>query len=693
MQKYMGKEYEISQLYAMLRSTQRKVGSAKWWTNFKVIQGERAVLLECVLCGDHLSASNPSQRAGTHFKPGVCRGLAPKPPAAAPADVADVEELEEGGSSSSITTSNKRAAAGPAGIGGYRITADQENRATQCLARFFFKSSVALHLIEQPDLVEAFATLGVTLPGRKALSTTHLDREHARVSESVLAAVQALPLVQLATDGWKRRYAGGGTPLINVMALHPQGGSSFIKVATAAGAVKDSPWIAKEHLAWAKEVGGKEEGWEQRILGVVMDNTKANRGALASMKALHPQWLLLGCQAHALALLIKDLANPDRCTWTAKVYSSALMMSNVINGNEKVRAALRTKQLATPPNKAMAIATHCPTRFAIVHFIGRDLIASKAAIQSLVLDDDAWAAATNDCTHAAEFKAAAVGISGRGRGAFNFYADLEQLNKLVQPICDAIHQLEADAPRLSQMLPIWRQLLTHAQTFDALGRNSGGGAAVPAGRTAAGGGAAAAAGASAARAVLPLFKDRFTKHYDSAWAAAYVVDPIHATRVEATGEWFLPFTQLSNDELAGATGCLMELAGEDADKVEEELGELELGALPVAMARFLPALTTRREVEGKVVLASNSKRQNWWALRGALSFPHLSKVAVKLLSFHVTSCATERNWSLWGNIYVKGRNRLALERAEKLVMIRGNAKSIDHRTSEEEVVLSLLGEK
>ena len=50
-------------------------------------------------------------------------------------------------------------------------------------------------------------------------------------------------------------------------------------------------------------------------------------------------------------------------------------------------------------------------------------------------------------------------------------------------------------------------------------------------------------------------------------------------------------------------------------------------------------------------------------------------------------------WSLWGNIYIKGRNRLALQRAEKLVMIRGNAKNVEHRRSEEEVVLSLLAEK
>jgi hypothetical protein len=48
----------------------------------------------------------------------------------------------------------------------------------------------------------------------------------------------------------------------------------------------------------------------------------------------------------------------------------------------------------------------------------------------------------------------------------------------------------------------------------------------------------------------------------------------------------------------------------------------------------------------------------------------ISTLAVRLLYFHVTSCATERNWSFWGNIYVNGRNRLGLERAGMIVYIR-----------------------
>jgi hypothetical protein len=39
---------------------------------------------------------------------------------------------------------------------------------------------------------------------------------------------------------------------------------------------------------------------------------------------------------------------------------------------------------------------------------------------------------------------------------------------------------------------------------------------------------------------------------------------------------------------------------------------------------------------------------------------------------HTTSCASERNWYIWGHIYSKTRSRLAIERAEKLVFIKQN---------------------
>jgi len=59
-----------------------------------------------------------------------------------------------------------------------------------------------------------------------------------------------------------------------------------------------------------------------------------------------------------------------------------------------------------------------------------------------------------------------------------------------------------------------------------------------------------------------------------------------------------------------------------------------------------------------------------------------------LLSAHVTSCSSERIWLLFGNIFSKTKNRLALERAKKLSYICSNSDS-GGTVADEEVALSL----
>ena len=65
-------------------------------------------------------------------------------------------------------------------------------------------------------------------------------------------------------------------------------------------------------------------------------------------------------------------------------------------------------------------------------------------------------------------------------------------------------------------------------------------------------------------------------------------------------------------------------------------------------------------------------RLGWGETTASSSVPWLAKGGQALLPRHVTTCSAERNWSVWGNVYTKARNRLAVERAEKLVFIAGN---------------------
>jgi hypothetical protein len=67
----------------------------------------------------------------------------------------------------------------------------------------------------------------------------------------------------------------------------------------------------------------------------------------------------------------------------------------------------------------------------------------------------------------------------------------------------------------------------------------------------------------------------------------------------------------------------------------------------------------RQNNEGPVLLGSKSNRQEVpaaairirvWRKFGD-SMPELPAVAVRLMSAHATSAATERIWSLWGRMY------------------------------------------
>jgi hypothetical protein len=127
--------------------------------------------------------------------------------------------------------------------------------------------------------------------------------------------------------------------------------------------------------------------------------------------------------------------------------------------------------------------------------------------------------------------------------------------------------------------------------------------------------------------------------------------------------------------------------------VQAEFTRLKLSPLPAAMAKDLPTLVQRTDgADGVVKVASAEMRRGWWDVHSA-HFPHISAVAIKLLSFHVTSCATERNWSIWGRLCTKTTNRRLLERAAKLVTIMASRTGSAAAADAEEELMALLAQE
>ena len=396
---------------------------------------------------------------------------------------------------------------------------------------FFYTSETPFHKVENDFLRQAFQILGCNIPHRRELAGKLLEdaynRVKARVDEDLarVCTEEALVYMALATDGWRKKAAGQGAPLTNVLLLMPNGGSIFLKVINTAGMRKNAQWVVDQHVDLAKEV---TSGKPERLIGVLMDNTKTNLAAMKKLQEKYPTWLCLGCFAHGLALLIKDLAGLSKkqhAPAVASMLATTNTMANVINDCEAIRTLLHKFQVDLLGER-LAVDVSVPTRFGSHYFVHVSMRRNERPIKAMLVDDE-WD----------NVKGGSVNSSVFDKCRGSFWSTVQRVEELIKPVSDAIHQAEADRPLLSQLLRIYNTLVMHAKAWAARPD-------VP---------------ASLSRGVVAAFERRFELHYDPAWAAAFLVDPLFA--VNTDGNWGMPFSELTSQQLRDAKVCITRFVG------------------------------------------------------------------------------------------------------------------------------------
>ncbi|KAJ9508861.1 hypothetical protein QJQ45_028178 [Haematococcus lacustris] len=233
---------------------------------------------------------------------------------------------------------------------------------------------------------------------------------------------------------------------------------------------------------------------------------------------------------------------------------------------------------------------------------------------------------------------------------------LKLVIKLMKPISNAIHRLEADAPYLSQVLMVWNALVDHAKEWVEH-------AVIVSPRLALG--------------VVAAFQRRAQTHYSPAYAAAYALDPANYKYL-APGTHPRPIMhRLQPTQQEDVVTVVARLAECSLGAARRELTLLTLGDWPTDMKSSVEAIVaeTRTDEDGKTTTACISVRSGFWTFLGARCFTNLRLAAVRLLAMHVTTAAAERNWSSWGNTYNAGRSQLDVATAEKMVFIKANIPS------------------
>jgi hypothetical protein len=302
--------------------------------------------------------------------------------------------------------------------------------------------------------------------------------------------------------------------------------------------------------------------------------------------------------------------------------------------------------------KTKAIAAHVPTRFASIFLIIVDLLDTEEALRELVERDD-WA------------ELAASSENAKGRAFCNmqqsdWWKQLRAVQRLFQPVSDAIHQLEGDQALLSQVVTVWHTLIEHAKSWvDKRGDPEG----------------TAKVSAAFTSGVIATFTKRREQQYRPCWTAAYLLDPINFKDVVGSTHPRPPLGALTQAERSDVVSTVARITGSTTEEVEEELDDLDMGVWDDGTAAAAKRLIKRVELKqrGNIIIkvADTAKRINFWQAKAA-QFPIFGKAAVRLISMHASTAAAERNWSAWGRTYTSLRNRLSLEAAQKMVYVKAN---------------------
>jgi hypothetical protein len=206
----------------------------------------------------------------------------------------------------------------------------------------------------------------------------------------------------------------------------------------------------------------------------------------------------------------------------------------------------------------------------------------------------------------------------------SFWQKVHFLNAYLKPLVDALFQFEKDEPLLSKVYPKLYQLQEHFTNN---------------------------ANTIIAEDIKSLFDKRWSFVVNNTMLLAHLLDPSEYGK------------KLVDIQIAGIRMFL-----KDQTEVQD----------------FLPLWTEMLQYRAKTGHFSAMDMwedatlvdgNTWWKCYGS-GAPHLQKLALRILSIPTSSAASERCWSVMGNIHNETRNRLTDDRVEKLVYVYFNERML-----------------
>ncbi|KAK9716470.1 hypothetical protein RND81_06G235700 [Saponaria officinalis] len=547
---------------------------------------------------------------------------------------------------------------GGGGGGGGRLSKGEIESALENLSDWVYEScgSVSLSSLEHPKFKSFLNQVGMIDVCKKDFVGSRLDSRFDQLKNDCDSRIRNAMFFQIGLNGWNGVKTGGFEDgLVSLIVNLPNGTSVYRRAVFVSGGK------VAEDVVWEMIVDICGQSSVNQCVGVVAD--KGKKTVLKDMESRYGWMINLSCQCRAFDSLVKDF------------YRELSLFKNVALSCQRFSSFVKNKTLRNCILKYQSrdcgggvggavgglfranVVVQESSSFEPVYVMIEDIVSSARVLQ-LVLSDESYKIACMEDLIVREF--------GEMMRDVGFWTDLEAVRSLVRLVKELANEFETERPLVGQCLPLWEELRTKVKDWCAKFH-------------------------IADISVDKVIERRFRKNYHPAWAAAYILDPFYMIRDSSSGKYLPPFKYLSSDQQKDVHDLVTKLVSrEEVPIALSELMRWRSDGLDPVYAQAVQ-LKQRDPNTGKMRIANPQGSRLVWETY-LPEFESLGKVALRLIFLHATARGFNCNTSILKWVQSRGRSKLAVDKAQKMIFIAAHSK-FERRdfTSDEDKDAELFG--
>ncbi|XP_057469642.1 uncharacterized protein LOC130758708 [Actinidia eriantha] len=495
----------------------------------------------------------------------------------------------------------------------------------QRIARCLYGNGIPFNVVRSPlwaDMVYAInnAPKGYTSPNYEKVRTTLLDKEQNKVRQALTPLMQDWSThgVSIISDGWSNIK---NQHLINIMAV--SGGKAiFINWHDVSSMEQNATNIAELLFKAIDYVG------PSNVVQVVTDNAANCKaaGTIIQRKYGHIFWS--GCLAHTLNLLMKDIAKSEHpsLSFVDETYKRGKAVVKYIKNHSSCQFLFKSFS-------PLELLKSKKTRFGHHFIVIQRLVKVRASLVSMALSKQ-WESLRRTTSTPEQHDLIQHTVLDD-----DFWRKAERVLKITKPIYKMLRFSDTDQPIIGE---VYEQMDTMLGTIkDVL-----------------------SADPVVCELVPKLVMARWDKMNIPLHCLAYVLVPKYYTN-----SW------LSNPAHGGVKRRKPHVDSEVQQGYLEAIEKMVVDHKEAAVIRLqISDFVSNKGIFSQpqaIIDRATMTALSWWHLYGGVA-PELFSLALKVLSQSVNTSCAERCWSTYSYIHTVKRNKLNVDRAEKLVFVHYN---------------------